>query len=335
MVSFQYNLIRDLRDQKGFRFEPTRVHSMKRPPVIVVQLIHIFGPLKGEIQEFSDPAISIGRHPSSQVCFPPDLTLVSRNHAEIIREGNQFKLIDHSTNGTLVNGKRVKEIILKNGDVLAFAEGGPKVSFLTQIREDSAEVQAPPPPAPPVRQPLPTRSRMEPPRPSGERPPYAKPPASPPVEEVPDEGSAQMSRVPLSIQYGPTIRSFKRLPVLIGRSPKCDFILDHPAIFDQHAQILFSQNQYWLKDLTGKGSVKVNRYPVSIQTPLKLNDEVALSPQGPVFRFLGEGRFAEIMEPSAEGSPEPPPKKGKGQQTLSKEKETTGFLSKWIKRKGS
>ena len=303
---------------------------MKRPPVIVVQLIHIFGPLKGEIQEFSDPAISIGRHPSSQVCFPPDLTLVSRNHAEIIREGNQFKLMDHSANGTFVNGKRVKEITLKNGDVLAFAEGGPKVSFLTQIREDSSEVQTPPPP------PLPKKSKIEPPRPSGERPSYAKPPASPPLEEAPDEGPAQMSRVPLSIQYGPTIRSFKQLPVIIGRSPKCDFILDHPAIFDQHAQILFSQNQYWMKDLTGQGSVKVNRHPISIQTPLKLNDEVALSPQGPVFRFLGEGRFAEIMiEPSDEGSIEPPLKKGKGQQNLSDEKGTKGFFSKLIKRKDS
>jgi pSer/pThr/pTyr-binding forkhead associated (FHA) protein len=304
---------------------------MKHPPVIVVQLIHIFGPLKGEIQEFSDPAISIGRHPSSQVCFPPDLTLVSRNHAEIIREGNQFKLMDHSANGTFVNGKRVKEITLKNGDVLAFAEGGPKVSFLTQIREDSSEVQTPPPPP----SPLPKKSKIEPPRPSGERPSYVKPPASPPLEEAPDEGPAQMSRVPLSIQYGPTIRSFKQLPVIIGRSPKCDFILDHPAIFDQHAQILFSQNQYWVKDLTGQGSVKVNRRPVSVQTPLKLNDEVALSPQGPVFRFLGEGRFAEMMETSDGGPIEPPLKKGKGQQNLSEEKETKGFFSKLIKRRDS
>jgi pSer/pThr/pTyr-binding forkhead associated (FHA) protein len=303
--------------------------------MIVVQLIHILGPLKGEIQEFSDSAISIGRHPSSQVCFPPDLTLVSRNHAEIMREGNQFKLVDHSANGTFVNGKRIKEIYLKNGDVLAFGEGGPKVSFLTQIQEDSSEVQTPPPPPPPLPSPLLKRSKIEPPRPFNERPSSAKPPASPPVGEASEEGPVQMSRVPLSIQYGPTIRSFKQLPVMIGRSPKCDFILDHPAIFDQHAQILFTQNQYWMKDLTGQGSVKVNRQPVSIQTPLKLNDEVALSPQGPVFRFLGEGRFAEVMEPSDEGLIEPPLKKGKGQQNLADEKGTKGFFSKLIKRKDS
>lgn len=37
---------------------------MKRPPVIVVQLIHIEGPLKGEIQEFPESAISIGHQPA-------------------------------------------------------------------------------------------------------------------------------------------------------------------------------------------------------------------------------------------------------------------------------
>ncbi len=108
---------------------------MKRPPVIVVQLIHIQGPLKGEIQDFSESAILIGRLPSCHLRFPNDLAYISRKHAEIVREGNQFKLIDHSANGTFVNGKKVKETYLKDGDVLTFSEGGPKVSFLTQMKE--------------------------------------------------------------------------------------------------------------------------------------------------------------------------------------------------------
>jgi len=76
---------------------------------IVAQLVHISGPLKGKIQEFSEPEIAIGRHPSCAVRFPADLVLISRNHARVIREGNTFKLVDSSTNGTFVNGKRVKE----------------------------------------------------------------------------------------------------------------------------------------------------------------------------------------------------------------------------------
>src|SRR3972149_4193666 len=108
---------------------------MKLPPVIVVQLIHISGPLKGEIQEFTEGLPSFGRHPSCHVKFPPEFTSISRNHAEIVREGNQFRLIDRSANGTFVNGEKIQEIYLKEGDVLMFAEGGPKVSFLTQMKE--------------------------------------------------------------------------------------------------------------------------------------------------------------------------------------------------------
>ena len=61
---------------------------MTDKPAIVVQLVHIEGPLKGEIQEFLEPEISIGRHPSCQVQFPKDLTIISRKHGQIIREGN-------------------------------------------------------------------------------------------------------------------------------------------------------------------------------------------------------------------------------------------------------
>jgi pSer/pThr/pTyr-binding forkhead associated (FHA) protein len=109
---------------------------MKSQPSIVVELVHISGPMKGSIQEFSDSQISIGRHPSSSVRFPAEgLNSVSRKHAEITREGNQFKLVDHSTNGTYLNGRKVTEAYLKDGDVLEFSEGGPKVSFITKVVE--------------------------------------------------------------------------------------------------------------------------------------------------------------------------------------------------------
>jgi pSer/pThr/pTyr-binding forkhead associated (FHA) protein len=304
---------------------------MKRPPVIIVQLIHILGPMKGEIQEFSEGVISIGRHLSCHLHFPTDLTSLSRKHAEIIREGNHFKLSDHSTNGTLVNGKRVKETYLKNGDVLEFAEGGPKVSFLTQMQEAPAEAEIlpPHPGEEPLREPekgLQEESKIEPQRPFEE-----KPPVRPAVEE-PVEIPVQKVTVPLIIQYGPTLRSFRELPITIGKNPKCGFVLDHPAIFDQHAQVFFSQNQYWIKDLTGQKSVRINGQPVAFQSPLKLNDEVALSPQGPFFRFLGEGRLAEVEElPSEEPSISHGIKEEPAQREISRGKESKRLLSKFKK----
>ncbi len=283
---------------------------MKSPPVIVVQLVHIQGPLKGEIQEFSDQVISIGRDPSGHVHFPKDLTIISRNHAEITREGNRFKLIDQSTNGTLVNGKMVKEAYLKDGDVLTFAEGGPKVSFLTKMMEDQPEIQSVSPPGMPPEIERVPQPQMQDLRPAS---PPPKPPEMPSYER-PHEAQAQpqpgghepeipIQRVqaPLIIQYGPTLRSFKELPVSIGKNPGCDFVLDHTAILDRHAQIFFSQGQYWAKDLTGQKMLSINGQPVHLQAPLNPDDSLAFSPhQGPIFRFLGGGRLAEIEEPAPE-----------------------------------
>jgi pSer/pThr/pTyr-binding forkhead associated (FHA) protein len=299
---------------------------MKRPPVFVVQLIHILGPMKGEIQEFFEPTISIGRHPSCNLHFPANLASISRKHAEIIREGNQFKLVDQSTNGTFVNGKRVKEIYLKNGDVLEFSEGGPKVSFLTEMKEAKEEVERLPPLPIPREEPKPSFQtdlpKVEPKRPMVEKPSMVRP-----VKEEISEVAVQAVKVPLIIQYGPTLRSYKELPVTIGKGLKCDFIIDHPAIFDQQAQIFFSQNQYWIKDLTGQRSVQINRTPIVLQAPLKINDDIALSPRGPLFRFLGEGRLAEIDEASVEEPIKPSERKGAVQQETVKGKEAKGLKS--------
>ncbi len=292
---------------------------MARPPVIVVQLIHIQGPLKGEIQEFALPSISIGRHPSCDLRFPADLTVISRKHAEIVREGNLFKLVDHSTNGTFVNGKRITEAVLKGGDVLEFSEGGPKVSFLTEVRDTAPEPvprpepAAPPPPPPPVPQapvpPEPRRAAVPPPEPPPPRPAAvsrpAAPPAPPSYAPAPSEGPPPAAKVPLVIQYGPMLKSYREVPVTIGRHPRCQFAIDHPAILDQHAQIYFQNEQYWVKDLTGQRLVEINRQPVGNQAPLAPNDLLALTPKGPMFRFLGQGRLAE-----AEESPEETPPKG-------------------------
>jgi pSer/pThr/pTyr-binding forkhead associated (FHA) protein len=114
---------------------------MQSVPVIVVQIVHILGPLKGQIQEFSEPEIQIGRKSTCHIQFPKDYNIISRDHARIVRDGNRFKVIDQSANGTYLNGKAVGEAYLKNGDVLMFAEGGPKVSFLTIMLDATSDIE--------------------------------------------------------------------------------------------------------------------------------------------------------------------------------------------------
>jgi len=258
-----------------------------KAPIIIVQLVHIYGPLKGEIQEFSESTILIGRHPSCHVLFPKNVAIVSRRHAQIVREGNRFKLIDQSANGTFVNGKKVKEAYLKDGDVLIFAEGGPKVSFLTRMVERQDEIKDIPLPG------LPQEPEMS----EVEKPSIAQAQSeSNPAKEI----SMQQVQVPLVIQFGPTIRSFKKLPVTIGKNPDCDLIMNHPAILDLHARIFFSHDQYWIKDLTGQMLISLNGQPVNFQSPLTPDNLVALTPQGPTFRFLKGGRLAEIEKSDSE-----------------------------------
>jgi pSer/pThr/pTyr-binding forkhead associated (FHA) protein len=257
------------------------------------------------------------------VQFPKDLAIISRKHARIVREGNRFKLIDQSANGTFLNGKRVQEAFLKDGDVLIFAEGGPKVSFLTEIIEAQDKTDLPP-----VQ------------RPAAHRPPYrpVEPPAYTtetepmPAEEIPI-GKAQ---VPLIIQYGPTLRSFKELPITIGRNPKSDFIMDHPAILDRHAQFFFSQDQYWVKDLTGQNRIMINGRPIHLKAPLHPESRLSFGSQGPSFRFLGGGRLAEIEEAVSKKSdmhpPEPKEKASQVKQSAKSPKRAGAIFKKLFQR---
>ena len=225
---------------------------MKMPPTITVQLIHLQGPMKGQIQEFSENTITIGRQNDCSVQFPKDMTTISRLHAQIERDGNRFKLTDKSANGTFVNGKKISITYLKDGDVIMFTEGGPKVSIITAISEapiDNAPIIAPqlPKAEPVIVQPAATpKPASVIPEPLAQRPAFIPPvletPRSVPVppRQAAFDGPQEKVQAPLMIQFGPALRSYKELPVTIGRNPSNDFVMAHPNISGNHAQILFS-----------------------------------------------------------------------------------------------
>lgn len=97
---------------------------------VFAQIIHIEGQRKGDIDHFRHQTITIGRDPKCDVVFPADLLIVSRVHAKIRWDGDQYILKNLSTNGCYINGKKMEESALKAGDVIAFADDGPKISFL-------------------------------------------------------------------------------------------------------------------------------------------------------------------------------------------------------------
>jgi pSer/pThr/pTyr-binding forkhead associated (FHA) protein len=306
---------------------------MTQPPSIIVQMVHIHGPMKGEIQEFAGNEIIIGRHPSCDLQFPKDIVAISRKHAHIVREGNRFKLVDSSTNGTFVNGTKIDESWLKDGDVIFFTEGGPKVSFLTRQGEIAQEILAPPskpPPLPEVQQPQPyspsspqqaplssSESQSPPPpfqpqplqepapiaQPTTQSPPVLHPqPAHPPQHQAASQPEIRVEpvRAPLVIQYGVVLKSFNELPITLGTSPACDLPLENPSLAEQHAQIFFSQGSYRIKDLTGQNSIQINHQPIVSPAALIPGDKLYLTMDGPAFMFMEGGRMAEINMPQPE-----------------------------------
>ena len=73
----------------------------------------------GDRFALTESVISIGRSPDSNlVLADPN---VSRNHAEIRPKGDRFEVVDlGSTNGTRVNGMRVDNQLLEDGDEVSF-----------------------------------------------------------------------------------------------------------------------------------------------------------------------------------------------------------------------
>jgi len=294
---------------------------MPQMPNITIQLVHIQGPLKGQIQDFSDFPIHIGRHSTCQVRFEKSLTTISRKHARIEKQGNRFRIIDASTNGTYVNGKRIADVYLRDGDVITFSENGPKASFLTKIETGQVPVapKAAPQtvPASPHASPAPVSSAPvspPPPQPAAPSPPPAQAAPAPAAAVPPSTASEPAgltvgpdmeipvisTSAPLVIQFGPTLQSYNLLPVTIGTDADCDFVIADSTLIGRHVQIFFNENNYYAKDLTGRNMVTINGRPVGGQSVLAQGAELSLTDRGPKFKFLGGGRLAEIADMGSE-----------------------------------
>lgn len=86
----------------------------------------------GEAQEIIVDQIELGRDSRCQVRFDDSFSTVSRRHAAIIKDGDNWKLVQISkTNTTLLNGRPVQtEWYLQNGDEIQLSVNGPKLGFI-------------------------------------------------------------------------------------------------------------------------------------------------------------------------------------------------------------
>jgi pSer/pThr/pTyr-binding forkhead associated (FHA) protein len=77
---------------------------------------------KREIR-LTQPAYTVGRSLDNDIIV--DDPTISRRHAQLIRSNDHYALRDlRSRNGTFVNGQRISEVVLRDGDLLTLGDVG-------------------------------------------------------------------------------------------------------------------------------------------------------------------------------------------------------------------
>ena len=86
----------------------------------------------GESQKIIVDQVELGRDSACQVRFDESFETVSRRHAAIVKEGENWKIIPLSqTNTTLVNGQVINgETVLNSGDEIRLSSRGPLMGFI-------------------------------------------------------------------------------------------------------------------------------------------------------------------------------------------------------------
>jgi len=85
-----------------------RCYRLSNRQIMRATFTYLIGPQKGERAQFDAERILVGRAPDNTLCLGDGARRVSSHHAEVIQRGDQYVLRDlGSTNGTIINGRRV------------------------------------------------------------------------------------------------------------------------------------------------------------------------------------------------------------------------------------
>ena len=94
--------------------------------MITLTLLH---PLKSiPVQKWNfrpNTVIRVGRANDNDVVLYS--AVVSRYHVEIRPRGDDWALISRGSNGTFINGRKIKKVLVKHGMVIRLASSGPKI----------------------------------------------------------------------------------------------------------------------------------------------------------------------------------------------------------------
>jgi hypothetical protein len=117
-------LIRPAIDGITERFDPTscvdeavRHRALPPDPVEPGRYIEVQGPERTLLIPLAGEVMHVGRGLSAELRL--DETSVSRRHAILVPRPSGARILDdRSSNGTFVNGRRIQQVDLHNGDVI-------------------------------------------------------------------------------------------------------------------------------------------------------------------------------------------------------------------------
>ncbi len=124
---------------KTASIDPRRISSANTPAASTLlsqARLEFIGTVTRPPLELSGKTISLGRDPACDIAFPIENVMVSRRHATIRIENDQFILEDNgSFNGSFVNEQRIATPTpLFHEDLLRFGIGGPELKFISPTR---------------------------------------------------------------------------------------------------------------------------------------------------------------------------------------------------------
>lgn len=202
--------------------------------------------------EYDQPVVTLGRLKENDIQLPH--STVSGFHAQILKEGENYYLVDRgSINGTFLNDQRLlagEKKLLQDGDTIRiqsfelYFTSGVAVSPVDQ----GATVQV-------------ARQMV--------------------MELLGSWESQQEPRI--IVMGGPNngkqIELTEGKVIVMGRGNQCDIVIDHPTISRKHAEISFSWNGAFVKDLGSANGVYCNDVRIEGTYKLRDRDEIRLGQQ--------------------------------------------------------
>ena len=225
--------------------------------------------------EFDQPIVTLGRLKENDIQLPH--STVSGFHAQILKEGENYYLVDRgSINGTFLNEQRLlagEKKLLQDGDTIRVQTF--ELYFTSGIAalpvDQGATIQV-------------ARQMV--------------------MELLGSWESQQEPRI--IVMGGPNngkqVELTEGKTIVVGRGTQCDITIEHPTISRKHAEISFSWNGAFVKDLGSANGVYCNDVRIDTSYRLRDRDEIRLGQQNSpdpvrlVFSNPAEALLSKIEE---------------------------------------